>query len=125
MSDDHLQQPNSPTRVLVVDDNADAARMLGQLIKYYGGEIRTAGNGQAAIQIAELFRPNLILMDIRMPIINGCEATTLIREQTWGIGMRIIAMTGLSDGHSEILNSGFDGIVVKPIAPDQIQCLIR
>ena len=81
-------------RILVVDDNRDSAPLDGLLLELLGNEVRTAHDGLEAVQAAEAFRPEVILMDVGMPRLNGYEATRRIREQPWGRAVIIIALTG-------------------------------
>ena len=71
-------------RILVVDDNQDSARSMARLLKLLGNEVRTAHDGLEAVEAAEEFRPEVILMDVGMPRLNGYEAARRIREQPWG-----------------------------------------
>ncbi|WP_175517740.1 PAS domain S-box protein [Planctomicrobium piriforme] len=108
---------NSPLRVLVVDDNTDAARMLALMIERSGHLVQTAGDGEAAVHTAEAFRPHLILMDLGMPKMDGFEATAQIRRQTWGGEILIVALTGWGqeDDKRRTAASGFDQHFVKPM----------
>ena len=81
-------------RILVVDDGQDAARSMAKLLRLMGNEVRTAHDGIEAVEAAEEFRPEIILMDIGMPRLNGYEATRRIRQRTWGQSVRIIALSG-------------------------------
>ena len=71
-------------RILVVDDNRDSATSMALMLKLVGNEVRIAHDGLEAVDIAESFRPEVILMDVGMPRLNGYEATRRIRERTWG-----------------------------------------
>ncbi len=71
-------------RILVVDDNQDSARSMARVLKLCGNEVRTAYDGIEAVEAADEFRPEVILMDVGMPRLNGYEATRRIREQPWG-----------------------------------------
>ena len=71
----------SKRRILVVDDNRDAAESLGMMLRLMGNEVRTAADGLAAVQAAEDFRPDMILLDIGLPKLNGYDACRRIREQ--------------------------------------------
>ena len=104
-------------RVLVVDDNADGAESLAMMLGLLGDEVRTAHDGDEAITAAERFRPEVILMDIGMPRLNGLDATRHIRKEGWGRGIRIIALTGWGqDGDRERSRAaGCDGHLVKPV----------
>src|SRR5262249_54544565 len=81
-------------RILVVDDDRDSARSVARLLGLLGNAVRTAPDGLEAVKVAEESRPEVILMDVGMPRLNGYEATRRIREQPWGGGLIIIALTG-------------------------------
>jgi CheY-like chemotaxis protein len=106
----------------VVDDNADAADSLGQLLEMLGNEVRTAYDGEAGIAAAEAFRPDVVLMDIGMPKLNGHEACRRIREQPWGKGMLLVALTGWGqdDDRRKTAAAGFDHHLVKPVDPQAL-----
>ena len=108
-------------RILVVDDNRDGAESLTQLLEVLGHEVVTAFDGVEAVEKAREFRPEVVLMDVGMPRMNGYEATRRIREHDWGAGMTIIALTGWGqDGDRKLSReAGCDGHLVKPVSlPD-------
>jgi signal transduction histidine kinase/ActR/RegA family two-component response regulator len=116
----------SGRRVLVVDDNQDAAASMAMMLRLLGDEVRTAHDGVAAVEAAEAFRPQVILMDVGMPRLTGLEATRHIRAQPWGQGIVIVALTGWGqDGDRERSRAaGCDGHLVKPVnLPDLEQLL--
>jgi CheY-like chemotaxis protein len=78
----------------VLDDNENAAQVLGMLLKALGNEVRTAYDGLAAIKLAEQFRPDIMLLDIGMPNLNGYDTARRIREQPWGRSIVLAALTG-------------------------------
>ena len=102
-------------RVLVVDDNRDGAVSMAMMLRLMGDEVRTAHDGVEAVEVAEQFHPEVILMDVGMPRLNGLDATKRIREQPWGEGMTIIALTGWGqDGDKErSREAGCNGHLVK------------
>jgi CheY-like chemotaxis protein len=104
-------------RILVVDDNHDGADSLAMMLRLLGNEVRTANDGVAAVEEAEGFRPEVILMDVGMPRLNGLDATRRIHEQPWGKGMKVIALTGWGqDGDREkSREAGCAGHLVKPV----------
>jgi PAS domain S-box-containing protein len=104
-------------RILVVDDNRDSATSLAIILRMKGNEVQTAHDGIEAIQVAEALHPDVILMDVGMPRLNGYEATRRIREQAWGKGIIIIALTGWGQkGDKERSRAaGCDGHLVKPV----------
>ena len=81
-------------RVLVVDDNADAATSLSLMLEVMGHETRTAHDGRDAVTMAEQFHPDVILMDLGMPTMNGYDACRQIREQPWAANVLMVACTG-------------------------------
>jgi CheY-like chemotaxis protein len=103
--------------VLVVDDNRDSAESLAILLRLSGNEVRTAHDGLEAVAVAGAYRPDLILMDVGMPRLNGLLATRRIREQPWGKDVVIIALTGFGqDGdRQQSTDAGCDGHLVKPV----------
>lgn len=119
--------PASPRRrVLVVDDNADAATSLSLMLESMGHETRTAQDGREALVVAADFRPELVLMDIGMPILNGYDACRQLREQSWGRAMRIVACTGWGqdEDRQRSKDAGFDQHMVKPPSPSTLEQLI-
>jgi PAS domain S-box-containing protein len=104
-------------RILVVDDNRDSAISLARVLKLLGNEVHTAHDGVAATEAAHEFRPEIILMDVGMPRLNGYEATRRIRGQPWGRSIIIIALTGWGQDGDRLLSreAGCDGHLVKPV----------
>lgn len=109
-------------KVLVVDDNHDAALSLGMLVEMLGHEVRVAYDGVEALQVAGEFQPDLVLLDIGMPRMDGYEACRRLREQPWGAAVRVIAVTGWGQEHDRRRSqqAGFDQHLVKPVAPTVI-----
>lgn len=104
-------------RVLVVDDNRDGADSLALMLRLLQNEVRTANDGLEAVAEAERFRPDVILMDIGMPRMNGLDATRRIRAQDWGRGITVIALTGWGqeNDRERSREAGCDGHLVKPV----------
>jgi PAS domain S-box-containing protein len=110
-------------RVLVVDDNVDAALMLAALVKQFGHEVLTVHDGPQALRVAETFRPDVILLDIGMPGMNGFEVARSLREKGIGPAPRIVAVTGWGkpEDQARSREAGFDMHLVKPVEVSQIQ----
>ncbi len=104
-------------RILVVDDNRDGAESLSEMLRLLGHEVATAHDGLEAVEVAGEFGPELILMDIGMPRLNGLEATRRIREQPWGKAMTVVALTGWGQENDREKSraAGCDGHLVKPV----------
>lgn len=112
----------TPLRILIADDNHDGADTLSMLLQLMGHQTCVASDGAQAIAEAQAFDPQLVVMDIGMPIMDGLEATRRLRQLPKGQQMRIIAVTGR--GEEEIRNrareAGCDGHLTKPIDADQL-----
>ena len=113
-------------RVLVVDDNTVAAKMLSKVVEMMGNEVCTAYDGQQAIEVAAEFLPDVVLMDIGMPKKNGYEAARHIRRQPWGEKMMLVALTGWGqeDDKRRTKEAGFDYHLVKPAESTALQKLL-
>lgn len=104
-------------RVLVVDDNHDSAQTLAMLLQMTGNDVQTAHDGMEAVEKAESGKPDLILLDIGLPKLNGFDACRAIREKTWGRDIFIVALTGWGqeDDRRRSKEAGFNDHLVKPI----------
>ena len=113
-------------RILVVDDNRDSAGTLARLLRMMGNETRTAYDGGEAVESAEEYRPEVILLDIGMPIRNGYEVAELIRARPWGRDVMLVALTGWGqDGdRRRTAEAGFDHHLVKPVDLDDLEDLL-
>jgi CheY-like chemotaxis protein len=118
--------PKSALRILIVDDNRDSADSLGMLLSLMGNDIRAAYDGQQGVEAAEEFRPQVVLLDIGLPKLNGYEAGGRIREQPWGEGMVLIAVTGWGqeENRQRSREAGFDHHLVKPVDPEALMELL-
>jgi len=112
-------EPTATTarRILVVDDNRDAAGSLAMLLQIIGHETHTAHDGLEAVEAAERLRPDVVLLDIGLPQLNGFDAARRIREQPWGKTMVLVAVTGWGqeEDRRKSKDAGFDAHLVKPV----------
>jgi signal transduction histidine kinase len=113
-------------RVLVADDNADAAESLAVLLRSMGPEVRVARDGVEAVEVAAAFRPELVFMDIDMPRMNGLDAARQIRAQPWGAQVIICALTGFGQDSDRERSAaaGIDRHLVKPVEADVLRELM-
>ena len=113
-------------RILVADDNEDAAATLAVLLNLMGHETRTANDGMEALEIAGLFHPEVALLDIAMPRLNGYETARRMRQEPWGRDMLLVALSGWGQEADRLKSSsaGFDGHLVKPVDVVEIQRLL-
>jgi len=113
-------------RVLVVDDIADAAEMLSQFLRMDGHEVQTADCGLTALQLAHTFQPEVIVLDIGLPGLNGFQVAQRLRAQPDMKNVALIAMTGYGQeaDRQRSKEAGFDFHLVKPVEPQKLQELI-
>jgi CheY-like chemotaxis protein len=116
----------SKSRILVVDDNQDSSHTLGLLLKIKGHDVRTAGDGLEALSVAEEFRPDIVLMDVGMPKLDGYEATRRLRETSYGNDIMIVALTGWGqpDDVARSLDAGCTAHLVKPVDFAELERLL-
>jgi PAS domain S-box-containing protein len=125
-SDHELPAPVYHRRVLIVDDNSDAAEMLGLMLSYLGCEVRLAYNGLDALILARDFRPDLIILDIGLPGLNGYEVASRLRAEEWGRDIVLIALTGWGQDEDKrrAREAGFDHHLVKPVNPEVLETIL-
>jgi len=114
------------TRILVVDDNQDSADSMGLLLNLLGNEVRIVHDGLAAVDVANEFKPQVVLLDIGLPTLNGYEAAKKIRRKPWGKQAVLIAVTGWGEtvDRERSKQAGFDHHLVKPVEPDVLTNLL-
>ncbi|MCA9120436.1 MAG: DUF2294 family protein [Planctomycetaceae bacterium] len=113
-------------RVLIVDDNRDGADALGLLVEELGNQVHVTYGGRQALDVATAFRPDLILVDLLMPDMNGCDLVKRLRQMPAFAHAKIVAVTGLKDeGHKTLaLKSGCDSVLVKPAGLTDIKTVL-
>jgi PAS domain S-box-containing protein len=111
------QTASAVQRVLVADDSVDSAESLALLLTLQGYEVRTAHEGGEALKVASQFSPDVVLLDIGMPVMNGYDVAMKIREQPWGKNMLLIAQTGWGEDRDRHRSkeAGFDAHLTKPL----------
>jgi CheY-like chemotaxis protein len=116
-------RPTSKRRVLIVDDNADALASLSMVVRALGSETFDARDGLEAVESAGNLRPDVILMDIGMPRLNGYDAARRIRQEPWGNEVLMVATTGWGkeEDRRRSKEAGFDLHLVKPIDISAVQ----
>jgi PAS domain S-box-containing protein len=104
-------------RILVADDNRDSAESMARVLRSLVNEVETVYSGIDAVEAAQNFRPDIILLDIGMPIMNGYEAAKTIRQQPWGKNAVLIALTGWGqeEDRRRSREAGFDAHLIKPV----------
>jgi CheY-like chemotaxis protein len=106
-------------RILIVDDNRDGADSLAMMLRLLGNDTRTAYDGEQALVLAAEYQPDVILLDLGLPKLNGYEACRHIRQQPRGKELIIIAQTGWGqdEDRRRTHEAGFDHHMVKPVDP--------
>jgi CheY-like chemotaxis protein len=113
-------------KILVVDDNPDSALSMAMMLSIMGHDTRTAHDGESAIVTAETFLPEVVLLDIGLPKLNGYEVAQRIREQAWGTSMFLIAVTGWGQDEDRQRSAevGLNVHMVKPVEPAALEKLL-
>jgi CheY-like chemotaxis protein len=114
-------------RVLLVDDNRDVVRAFARLVRALGHDVEVTFSGDEALVAAERFRPHVVLMDIGLPGLDGCQTATAMRSTPWGGAVTLIALSGWARDadRRRALDAGFDRHYTKPIEPDVLEALLR
>jgi CheY-like chemotaxis protein len=125
-------EPDTPVagagmRILVVDDNRDAADSCATLLELSGHHVQTAYAARHALELAETFRPHAILMDIGLPDLDGYQLAARIRAAQWGRSILLIAVTGWGqeEDRRRAFEAGFDHHLTKPIAAETVESLFQ
>jgi CheY-like chemotaxis protein len=116
----------SPPRVLVVDDNRDAADSLGMLLRFTGADAHVVYNGAAALEALEIYQPGIVLLDIGMPGMDGYEVARQIRNQPQFKNVMLVALTGWGqeEDRRRSRSAGFDHHLIKPADVSALQALM-
>ncbi|HZL88781.1 MAG TPA: PAS domain S-box protein [Pirellulaceae bacterium] len=114
-------------KILIVDDNHDAATTLGMLLSLSGQDVKTAGDGAAALAVAETWKPDIVFLDIGMPGMNGYEVAQRLRQSSNGKVPTLVAVTGWGqeEDRRRAREAGFDHHLVKPIDFGELDRLLR
>jgi PAS domain S-box-containing protein len=122
-----VNHDSSGRRVLIADDNKDAADSLAMLLEIDGHEVRVAHGGHAALALAQAFRPEIALLDIGMPALSGYEVAIALRKEPWGKAMQLIALTGWGQESDRRRSkaAGFDRHLTKPIDMDALWAVLK
>lgn len=121
-----LKEPAARQRILVVDDNHDAASSLAMLLRVLGNDVQTANDGPTALQIIESFAPSVVLLDLGMPVMSGYEVAQRLRELPQARNITLVALTGWGqeEDRRRTQEAGFDQHLVKPVNLDALQVLL-
>jgi len=114
-------------KILVVDDNRDAADTCGMLLEASGHHVQTAYTGRQALELARTFRPHVVFLDIGLPDIDGYALCRQVRATRWGRSAVLVAVTGWGQEEDRLraVEAGFDQHLVKPISAEMVESLLR
>jgi CheY-like chemotaxis protein len=127
-------QPQAPAaprasqsrRILIVDDNVDSTLSMAMMLRLFGNSTATAHDGLEALEVAERFRPEVILLDLGMPRLNGYDVARRLRGEAWAEDVLLIALTGWGQEHErrKTMEAGFDHHLVKPVDVEVLKRLL-
>ncbi|MEO8647951.1 MAG: response regulator [Acidobacteriota bacterium] len=113
-------------KVLVVEDYADSREFLKYLLEDYGCDVIEASNGREAIEVVKEQAPDLVLMDVSMPVMDGLTAARRIREEKEFQTLPIIVLTADTEGvRSRVIDAGCNGLLHKPLNFDELKPVLR
>jgi signal transduction histidine kinase/CheY-like chemotaxis protein len=124
----HAPLAGAPRRkVLVVDDNVDAVEALATLLRLWGHDVRVAHDGLAALETVKEFLPDVILLDLTLPHLDGHEVARRILQAEWKPKPNLIAVSGngQDEDYRRCRDSGFDRLLVKPVDPEELERIVR
>jgi two-component system, cell cycle response regulator DivK len=107
-------------KVLLVEDNEDNRTLFGVILRYYEFDVIEAADGESAVELARLHHPDVILMDIGLPGIDGLEATNRIKSDASTADIPIVALTAFHTAEDEARAVGCDSFLMKPCPPDRV-----
>jgi CheY-like chemotaxis protein len=115
--------PASGMRILVVDDNRDSAESLAMLLRLFGNDVQSVYDGRLALQVATAYRPDVVLLDIGLPGLDGLQVCQCLRKQAGRTQPLIIAMTGYGQEEDQRRSkeAGFNAHMVKPVDLETLQ----
>ena len=122
-----MQSMPAGRRILVVDDNHDAADLLAEYLEALGHTTRVAYDGGAALAVADEFQPDLVMLDIGLPVMDGYEVARNLRQRRSSPELRLVALTGYGQesDRQRALEAGFDAHLVKPLSVHRLVELLR
>ena len=114
-------------RILIVEDNPQNRLLVKDVLEFYGYEIMEAEDGQAGIEMAKKYKPDLILMDLQMPVMDGFTAGKIIRGDPDTKNIKMIAVTSFAmlGDKERVMEAGFDHYIAKPINTRELPDLIK
>jgi CheY-like chemotaxis protein len=114
-------------RILIADDNRDAADTMGMLLELGGHEVIIAHSGNQALQLGRERRPDVVILDIGMPDLNGYDVARTARNEDWGKSAYLIALTGWGQAEDKerARLAGFDRHLTKPVDPDLVEEILK
>jgi two-component system, cell cycle response regulator DivK len=116
-----------PHKILIVEDNENNRSLFRDILSFHGHEVSVASDGQEGVALARRLKPDLILMDIQMPGMDGMSAGCLLKGDPETCGLKVIALTSfaMQGDEEKFLAAGFDGYLSKPISTRELPVLVE
>lgn len=116
-----------PKKILVVEDNEKNRLLMADILKHYGYEVMEAGDGKYAVKMAKEHKPDLILMDMQMPVMDGFEATKILKADPETKHIKILAVTSfaMKGDREKIMEAGCDDYIPKPIETRELPKIVK
>jgi CheY-like chemotaxis protein len=118
-------EADRPPRILVIDDCVATALSLSLLLGGWGGQVRVVHDGPSALEDARSHRPDMVLLDIGLAGMDGCEVARKLRQAEGGDRLTLVALSGSAEGKDRAREAGFDYYMCKPVEPSDLEALLR
>jgi len=117
----------TPYKILIVEDNENNRSLFRDILSFHGHQVSVASDGRQGVALARELLPDLVLMDIQMPGLDGMSAGCLLKQDPATSGLKIIALTSfaMSGDEEKFLAAGFDGYLSKPISTRELPVLVQ
>lgn len=114
-------------KILLVDDSADNLEIYRTILAHFGYSVRTASNGEEGVRVTRDFQPDIVFMDVSMPVMDGLAATRVLKADPSTAGICVVALTAhaLVEDRKRVMDAGCDGYLTKPLEPRELIAEVR
>jgi CheY-like chemotaxis protein len=120
-NEQHGAEPDDRPLIVLAEDNEDTRRVYGLILRHYGYEVVEAASGAEAVELTRRMRPQLVLMDIGLPVLDGWQASRMLKSDPQTACIPLVAFSARIDSTSDLIGRAtFDGYILKPVSPVEL-----